>query len=218
MRPRRCAQKLAGGRAAGASAHPVGREWSRLAAPGGARVVNASARALPHSRRALARPSALAQVSQRKIRVAHWTAPTAALGAPHVRRKPTPLTACKWAMCLPRNRTMGRGPDRKIKKRAELFRAGVPALSLLHRDLLRDARGVLRIGLCYGAMINGLTAQRTHAFAEVEDVRRRRGPGSVLRRDPVHHVLPVRVRGVLGRISHHTGIPGDVLRLRGDLG
>ena len=52
----------------------------------------------------------------------------------------------------------------------------------------------------------------------MEDVRRRRGLGAVLGRDPVYDVLPGRVRGVLGRLGHGVGVARDVLRLLSHLG
>ena len=48
---------------------------------------------------------------------------------------------------------------------------GEPALLLFHLDLLRNADGVLRVGLRHGAVIDSLTGQRAHAFAEVENMR-----------------------------------------------
>src|SRR6476660_10121983 len=64
-----------------------------------------------------------------------------------------------------------------------------PALLLFHLDLLRDAGGVLCVGLRDGAAIHSLVLQRTHGCAEVEDMRRVGLLGSVFRRDPVHAIL-----------------------------
>ena len=74
----------------------------------------------------------------------------------------------------------------KWNSRAGLFRRSEPALLLLHRNLLGNTGRVLRVGLRHGAVIHGFSAQRTHAFAKVEDMRRHSRLGSVLRSDPVH--------------------------------
>ena len=71
---------------------------------------------------------------------------------------------------------------------ADSLRDREPALLLLHLDLLRDAGGVLCVGLGHGAVIHALAIQRTHACAEVEDMRRLGLLGSVFRRDPVHDI------------------------------
>ena len=87
----------------------------------------------------------------------------------------------------------------------------------VHWDLLGDAGGILRIGLCHRAVIDGLAAERTDAFAQVEDMRGRRlssrhSPARSSTRHPGR-----RVCGVLGRVGHRVGIPGNVLACVGDL-
>ena len=56
-------------------------------------------------------------------------------------------------------------------RRVDSLRGREPALLLFHLDLLRDADGVLCVGLGHGAAIHGLVLQRTHGCAEVEDMR-----------------------------------------------
>src|SRR6476620_5901998 len=92
-----------------------------------------------------------------------------------------------------------------------------PALPLLHRDLLGDARGVFRIGLSHGALIHRLALQRTDALADVENVRRRRFLGAVLRRDPIDGVEAVWIGCGVRRIGHRLGILRDRLGLVRDL-
>ena len=100
---------------------------------------------------------------------------------------------------------------------ADSLRDREPALLLLHLDLLRDADGVLCVGLRHGAAIHGLALQRTYGCAEVEDMRRLGLLGSVFRRDPVHDILTSGVFRVLRRRSHRGGVRGDLLRLGGDV-
>ena len=61
---------------------------------------------------------------------------------------------------------------RAFEARAGLCRGLEPALRLLHRKLFGDAASVLCVGVRHGAVSHSLAAQRTHAFADVEDMRR----------------------------------------------
>ena len=93
-----------------------------------------------------------------------------------------------------------------------------PRYILFHRNLLRNAGGVLGVSFRHGTVIHGLAAWRADILAQVEDMRRRGCFGAILRSNPVHDILTSRVRSGLCSICRRAGVPGDVLRLIGDLG
>jgi hypothetical protein len=60
-----------------------------------------------------------------------------------------------------------------LSSRGGLLRARGPALLLLHRHLLGDARRVLGTVPRHGVVIDGLSAKRTDGLATMKDVWRR---------------------------------------------